>query len=67
MSLQEFEQVIANILSPDNNIRNQAEQYYNSTKSNPDFCVGSLVQLLRSSQQIHVRKLSFSLNSPSKF
>ena len=53
-NLQEFEQVIANILSPDNNIRNQAEAYYNSTKSNPDLCVGSLVQLLRSSQHIHV-------------
>ncbi|EFC44019.1 karyopherin beta [Naegleria gruberi] len=57
-NLQEFEQVIANILSPDNNIRNQAEAYYNSTKSNPDLCVGSLVQLLRSSQHIHVRGLA---------
>lgn len=57
-TLQEFEQIIANILSPDNNIRNQAEQLYNNSKSNPDFCVGSLVQLLRSSQHIHVRGLA---------
>ncbi|KAL9651599.1 hypothetical protein ABK040_001544 [Willaertia magna] len=57
-NIQEFEQIIANILSPDNNTRNQAEQYYNNSKSNPDFCVSSLVQLLRSSQQVDVRTLS---------
>ncbi|KAF0980794.1 hypothetical protein FDP41_013277 [Naegleria fowleri] len=57
-NIQEFEQIIANILSHDNNVRNHAEQLFNASKSNPDFCVGSLLHLLRHSQHIHVRSLA---------
>lgn len=57
-SLQEFERIISGILSPDNNMRQQAEEYFISTKQNPDYCVSSLLQLVRGSQQVEVRSLT---------
>ncbi|KAL0479253.1 importin-beta [Acrasis kona] len=55
---QEFEQVLANILAPDNNIRIQAEGYFNAAKANPDYCVSSLLHTMRNSQQLELRSLA---------
>jgi flagellar hook-basal body complex protein FliE len=53
-SIEEFEQVLKNILSSSNNIRNQAEENYNKAKTNPDYCVASLVTILRNSKDVGV-------------
>lgn len=57
-TIQQFEQVLANILSPDNEIRKQAEADFNTAKSNPNYCVSSLLQIMRQSQRQELRSLS---------
>jgi len=61
LNLQQFEQIILQILSPDNNLRTQAEAAFNETKKQPDFCVLSLLELSRRSQHEQVRALSIVL------
>lgn len=58
-SIQEFEQVLRGILSHDNNIRNQAETHFNKAKTQPDYCITCLLQLLRTSPDVEVRFLIF--------
>jgi hypothetical protein len=53
-SIQEFEQVLSNILSPDNELRRQAEVYFNTAKTNPDYCVTSLLHFMRKSPRVEV-------------
>jgi len=57
MNLQQFEQIILQNLTPDNAIRAQAEAAFNETKKQPDFCILSLVQLIRQSSHEQVRSL----------
>lgn len=58
-SIQQFEQVLSNILSPDNEKRKQAEADFNTAKSNPNYCVSSLLQIMRQSprQEVNIRFL----------
>jgi hypothetical protein len=53
-SIEDFEKVLKDILSTSNNIRKQAEENYNKAKTNPDYCVHSLVVILRNSNDISV-------------
>lgn len=53
-SIQDFENVLKGILSPNNEHRRQAEQHFNNAKTNPDYCVSSLLYLLRNSQIVAV-------------
>lgn len=55
MNLQQFEQIILQNLTPDNAVRAQAEAAFNETKKQPDFCILSLVQLIRQSSHEQVR------------
>eukprot|EP01027_Heterolobosea_sp_BB2_P017416 GEZU01024672.1.p1 GENE.GEZU01024672.1~~GEZU01024672.1.p1 ORF type:complete len:931 (-),score=263.30 GEZU01024672.1:811-3603(-) len=57
-TIQEYEQVVKNLMSPDNTVRGNAETYFNNSKAHPDFCVSSLIQLLRFSNDAQVRELS---------
>ncbi|KAL6068524.1 Importin-5 [Balamuthia mandrillaris] len=58
-SIEEFETLITQLMSPDNNLRGQAEATFNNAvKQAPDQLILSLVQLLRSSGNQHVRELS---------
>jgi hypothetical protein len=57
-SLQQFEQVLSNILSADNIKRKQAEIDFNTAKSNPDYCVSALLSIMRQSQRVELRSLS---------
>lgn len=54
----QFEQLIGNLMVPDNAIRKQSENQYNELKKQPDFLMVSLVQLIRYSQHEHIRKQS---------
>lgn len=63
-SIENFERVLQNILSPDNNLRNQAEQHFNTAKQNPDYCVSSLLSILRNSKEVSVCPLLLTLYLP---
>ena len=52
--LAQFEQVIMALMSPDNNVRGQAEAAFNQAKANPDALISALTQLLRTNQQEQV-------------
>ena len=52
--LAQFEQVVLALMSPENNVRNQAETAYNQAKANPDALITALTQLLRHNQQEQV-------------
>jgi len=60
-NIQQFEQLIGQILSTDNAARQQAEAAFNETKKNPDLCILSLLELVRSSQHEQVRGLALVL------
>lgn len=56
---QQFEEVIRNVLSPNNEDRGRAEEIFNQcVLSNGDATIQMLVQLLRASQAIEIRQLS---------
>jgi len=57
-SQHDFEQVLKNILSSDNNLRKQAEGYFNTAKTSPDYCVSSLLHTMRNSDQLELRSLA---------
>lgn len=57
-SIQEFEQVLVNILAPNNDLRNQAETHFNNSKQHPDYCIQSLLHILRNSPQTEIRGLA---------
>lgn len=57
-TIQQFEQVLANILSADNEIRKQAEIDFNTAKTNPNYCVSALLQIMRQSPRQELRSLS---------
>ncbi|KAL3902765.1 MAG: hypothetical protein SGPRY_011934 [Prymnesium sp.] len=42
-----YEQMVVALMSPDNNLRNQAEAAFNQAKANPDQLVTALLTLLR--------------------
>ena len=49
-ALQQFEQIINALMSPDNNVRGQAETAFNQAKDKPDLLMGGLITLLRTNQ-----------------
>jgi hypothetical protein len=51
------------ILSPNNEVLKQAEAHFNNAKQHPDYCVQSLVHLLRNSQATEVCVLIVSYYS----
>ena len=56
--LTPFEQLIQGLMSPQNNVRSQAEVIFEACKAHqPDPCVQRLVQLLKSSQHVEVRSI----------
>jgi hypothetical protein len=54
-SVEQLEQLVGQLMSPDNNVRNHAETMFNEFKKNPDMLIITLTQLLRSSQHEAVR------------
>lgn len=48
-SIQQFEQLLQQMLSPDNAERNRGEAFFETLKQNPESLISSLVQLLRQS------------------
>ena len=55
--ISQFEQMILALLSPDNNIRNQAEEALRQAKQNPEILLPAYVQLLRTNQNPQVRSM----------
>jgi len=53
----QFEQIILALLSPDNNLRNQAEEALRQAKQNPEILLPAYVQLLRTNQNPQVRSM----------
>jgi len=58
MNITEFEQLIGQLMNPNNNLRDQAEGVFHQLKKNPDFLISSLIQLIGVSQSEEVRSLS---------
>jgi len=57
--LEKFEVVLAHLLSPDNNLRNQAEKIFENTKQqSPDFFASSLLHFLKNSTHEQIRAFS---------
>ncbi|KAL1510219.1 hypothetical protein AB1Y20_006547 [Prymnesium parvum] len=52
-----YEQMVVALMSPDNNMRNQAEAAFNQAKGNPDQLVTALITLLRTNANEQVRQL----------
>lgn len=57
-NVEQLEQLVGQLMSPDNNARNHAEATFNELKKNPDVLILTLTQLLRSSQHEPIRKLA---------
>ena len=55
--ISQFEQMILALCSPDNTIRNQAEQALNQAKENPEILLTAMTQLLRTNQNPQVRSM----------
>ena len=55
-TLLQFEQMVGALMSPDNNVRGQAEAAFNQAKSNPDVLMSGLVHLLRHNQAEQVER-----------
>ena len=53
-TLSQFEMMIGALMSPDNNVRGQAEATFNQAKANPDILVSALVHLLRHNESEQV-------------
>ena len=64
-ALQQFEQVVLALMSPDNTVRGQAEETFNQAKQNPDALTTALVTHLRKNggEQARIRALSPSVHS----
>ncbi|KAJ3429355.1 karyopherin (importin) beta [Anaeramoeba flamelloides] len=61
-TLQEFNDVLVDILNPNNNIRNQAEpKFFTLQENDPDLCAQCLIGMLSFSQHSEVRVLSMVL------
>lgn len=60
-NIQQFEALVGQLMSEDNNIRTQSENAFNETKKNPDFCIQSLIHLIKTSQHEQIRALSVVL------
>lgn len=56
MQLPEFESLVQQLLSTDNNIRKNAETLYEQLKKHPDGCLDLLLRCLRQSQQVENRQ-----------
>eukprot|EP00698_Gefionella_okellyi_P011181 TRINITY_DN2935_c0_g1_i1.p1 TRINITY_DN2935_c0_g1~~TRINITY_DN2935_c0_g1_i1.p1 ORF type:complete len:1109 (-),score=299.02 TRINITY_DN2935_c0_g1_i1:650-3934(-) len=56
-SVADFEQILFQILSPDNDVRKHAETLFEQAKQYPDQMITFLIQLLRASQYAEVRAL----------
>ena len=57
-NVEQLEQLVGQLMSPDNNARNHAESTFNEFKKNPDVLIITLTQLLRTSQHEPVRNLN---------
>ena len=55
--IAQFEQIILALLSPDNNLRNQAEEALRQAKQSPETLLPAYVQLLRTNQNPQVRSM----------
>ena len=53
----QFEQIILALMSPDNNMRNQAEEALRQAKQSPETLLPAYVQLLRTNQDPQVRSM----------
>eukprot|EP01080_Neovahlkampfia_damariscottae_P002593 gene2593-3554_t len=60
-SIEQFEQVLLNILGTDNDLRKRAEEDFQKSTQVPDYCVSSLLHLINSSKNEGVRALSVLL------
>lgn len=56
-ALQQFEQVVLALMSPDNTVRGQAEEAFNQAKQNPDALFTTLVTHLRKNSGEQARAL----------
>jgi len=61
MDINQFEQLIAQLLVEDNNIRGHAETLFNEMKKGPDSLILSLSTLIRNSKHDQIRALSVVL------
>ena len=55
--MAQFEQIILALMSPDNNMRNQAEEALRQAKQSPETLLPAYVQLLRTNQDPQVRSM----------
>ena len=55
--IAQFEQIILALMSPDNNMRNQAEEALRQAKQSPETLLPAYVQLLRTNQDPQVRSM----------
>ena len=64
-ALQQFEQMVLALMSPDNTMRGQAEETFNQAKQNPDALTTALLTHLRKNggEQARIRALSPSVHS----
>ena len=54
-TINQYQQMIEALMSPDNNVRGQAEAAFNQAKANPDVMVSALAHLLRNNQSEQAR------------
>lgn len=59
-SLQQFEQMLQTLMSTNNDQRTKAEQMFNQTKTVPDYCISSLIQIIQGSKDDNVNFLAFN-------
>lgn len=53
-----FEQLVATLLLPDNEVRKQAEAYFDQVKQHPDACAGNLTTVMRTSANVEHRSFA---------
>ena len=56
-TIEQFEQVLLNILGTDNDLRKRAEEDFQKSTQVPDYCVSSLLHLINNSKEEGVRNL----------
>jgi hypothetical protein len=49
-SIEQFEQVLKNILGTDNDLRHNAEEDFQKSTQVPDYCISSLLYLMNNSK-----------------
>jgi len=57
-TIQQFESILRNILSSDNDTRNQAEKNFQASKQYPEYCIESLIKIIKFSTDISVKSLA---------